>query len=228
MIQIENVTKSYGSTKVLKGIDMEFRKGEIAGVIGENGAGKTTLFKCISALEKFGGTIRFAEGISKNNIGYLPTDPYFLPLITGREYLQLVCNARNIQETDFDANNIFNLPLDRYAESYSTGMKKKLALIGLLLQKNEIFILDEPFNGVDIHSNIIIEEVIKKLKAHGKVVILSSHIFSTLHNTCDYLYHLKDGQIAKSVDRKDFEKVEQEMKEVAAEFNIAKSSLFDK
>jgi len=227
MIKIENVTKSFGSTNVLKGIDMEFRKGEIAGVIGENGAGKTTLFKCISNLEKFGGTIQFDEGISKNNIGYLPTDPYFLPLITGREYLQLVCNARDIKGVDFDVNNIFNLPLDRYAESYSTGMKKKLALIGLLLQKNKVFIFDEPFNGVDIHSNIIIEQVITKLKENGKVVILSSHIFSTLNNTCDYLYHIKDGRIAKSVERKDFDAVEQEMKDAASSFNISNATIFD-
>jgi hypothetical protein len=77
-----------------------------------------------------------------------------------KEYLQLLCNARKVKAPNFEEKNIFELPLNQYAISYSTGMKKKLALTGILLQNNEVLILDEPFNGVDIQSNILITEII--------------------------------------------------------------------
>jgi ABC-2 type transport system ATP-binding protein len=92
-------------------------------------------------------------------------------------------------------------------------MKKKLALLAILLQENHYFILDEPFNGVDIHSNIIITELIHKLKELGKTVIISSHIFSTLSDTCDEIFLLKNGEIVKKVLSEDFDSLEREMKE---------------
>jgi ABC-2 type transport system ATP-binding protein len=212
MITVKSLSKSYGSNHILKGIDLKFNEGEIVGVIGDNGAGKTTLFKCISELESFEGTVEYDKGILKNKIGFLEANPYFFPKMTGLEYLQLLCNARDVKIENLKQYNLFDLPLEKYADNYSTGMKKKLALTGILLQKNEVFILDEPFNGVDIHSNMIIEEIILKLKETGKIVILSSHIFSTLRDTCDYLLHLKGGVIAKNVERDDFSSVEEEMK----------------
>lgn len=212
MIVIESLTKTFGSTKVLKDINLQFKEGEIVGIIGENGAGKTTFFKCISGLENHEGRVIYDKGILKNTTGFLEATPFFFPKMTGFEYLQLLCNARDIKLDNLRDYNFFDLPLDRYAVNYSTGMKKKLALTGILLQKNNVFILDEPFNGVDIHSNIIIEEMIRKLRESGKIVILSSHIFSTLRDTCDYLLHLKEGVIAKTVQKADFDVVEEEMK----------------
>lgn len=212
MISVKSLSKTYGDTNVLKEINLTFKEGEIVGVIGENGAGKTTFFKCISGLESFDGTVEYDKGILKNKIGFLEATPYFFPKMTGLEYLQMLCNARDVKIDNLKEYNLFDLPLERYAVTYSTGMKKKLALTGVLLQKNDVYILDEPFNGVDIHSNMIIEEIIKNLKERGKIVILSSHIFSTLRDTCDYLLHLKEGVIAKNVERKDFDSVEEEMK----------------
>ncbi len=88
-------------------------------------------------------------------------------------------------------------------------MKKKLALTSVLLQENNVFILDEPFNGVDIQSNLVITEIIKKLK---KIVIISSHIFSTLAETCDEIYLMKNGKIIKKVTEANFNNLEKEMK----------------
>ena len=212
MIKIQSLNKAYGSKQILSDINLHFNKGDINGVVGENGAGKTTLFKCLAGLESFDGKIEFDNGILKNVTGFLTTDPYFLTKITGKEYLQLFCNARNVTITDFEEKNIFDLPLNQYADTYSTGMKKKLALTAILLQKNEVFILDEPFNGVDIQSNIVIKEILLKLKELKKTVIISSHIFSTLSETCDYLHHLKNGRIIKSVAKNDFKSIEDEMK----------------
>jgi len=132
--------------------------------------------------------------------------------ITGWEYLKLYCIARGITTDDFESRNIFALPLKEYANTYSTGMKKKLALMAVLLQNNEVFILDEPFNGVDIQSNIMISAIIEELKRKGKTVIISSHIFSTLSDSCDTIFLIKDGVISKTAMKAQYADLEDEMK----------------
>lgn len=213
MITIENLHKSYGSKKVLNGISLQLEQGKVYGIVGENGAGKTTFFRCLAGMEQFNGNIHSALQPLKNHMGFLQTNPIFLSKITGWEYLKLLCTARGIKADNFEEQNIFELPLNQYAETYSTGMKKKLALLGILLQKNEVFILDEPFNGVDIHSNMIISAIIQQLKSKNKTVLISSHIFSTLSDNCDQIFLLKAGQIDKTVSREAFEKLDDEMKE---------------
>jgi ABC-2 type transport system ATP-binding protein len=212
MIRITELSKSYGDHQILHGISLHFSKGEIHGIIGENGAGKTTLFKCICGLEDYTGNIEYDGGLLKNQTGFLPTNPYYLSHMTGMEYLRLLCNARGIIVPDIKKYNLFELPLGQYAETYSTGMQKKLAITGLLLQKNEVFILDEPFNGVDISSNMIIHDILLKLKKLNKTIILSSHIFSTLQDSCDFLHYLKEGRIKYSLPKGSFETIENEMK----------------
>jgi len=225
MIKIDNLSKFYGKKQVLNSIDLEFKKGKIYGIVGENGAGKTTLFRCISGLENYNGNISSDYTKLKNHLGLLLTEPYFFSKITGKEYIQLLANARQTKLTKIEDKNIFDLPLNQYASTYSTGMKKKLALTAILLQENDIFILDEPFNGVDIQSNLIITEIIKKFKKLEKTVIISSHIFSTLANTCDEIYLMKKGEIVKKVDQLDFNNLEKEMKEFTIGNRIDKIEL---
>lgn len=212
MLVIKNLVKIYGKSRILDGINLSFNKGEIHGVVGKNGAGKTTLFNCISGLESFEGKVEYTEGTLKNGTGFLETTPFFFSYMSGYEYLQLLCNARGVVVKNLNDFNIFELPLNQYAETYSTGMQKKLAITGMLLQKNEVFILDEPFNGVDISSNMLISEMLLKLKNINKIIIMSSHIFSSLEDTCDYLHYLEDGQIKISLPRGSFEQIEDAMK----------------
>ncbi len=225
MIKIENLSKNYGQNNVLKSINLEFKKGKVYGIVGENGAGKTTLFKCISNIEKYDGNISSEFKKLKNNLGFLQTEPFFFSKITGKEYIKLITNARQIDIQNIENKNIFDLPLNQYASTYSTGMKKKLALTAILLQKNEVFILDEPFNGVDIQSNIIIIEIIQKLKELGKTIIISSHIFSTLSEICDEILLLKDGEIIQKSTKEDFDNLEQEMKKFTIKNKIDKLEL---
>ena len=213
MIKIESLSKSYGSNQVLSNINLTFEKGKVYGIVGENGSGKTTLFKCITGIEKYDGKILSDLQPLKDNIGYLQTEPFYFSKITGREYIQLLCNARSKKIENLDNKNIFELPLDQYASTYSTGMKKKLALTAILLQENQFYIFDEPFNGVDIQSNIIILDILRELKEIGKTLIISSHIFSTLNDICDEIHLLKNGQFIKKVYKEDFGKLEQEMRE---------------
>lgn len=225
MIQIKGLSKSYGNNEVLKEINMEFSRGKVYGVVGENGAGKTTLFKCIAGLESYNGEILSDVQPLKNHLGLLLTDPFFFSKITGKEYIRLLCNARDKKNINVDQKNIFDLPLSQYASTYSTGMKKKLAITAILLQENEYFILDEPFNGVDIQSNIVLAEIILKLKELDKTVLLSSHIFSTLSDTCDEIHLLRKGEQIKSVQKVNFKTLEQEMKEIIIGNRIEKLEL---
>ena len=211
---MNDLSKVFGDKEVLKNVSMEFSKGNVYGIVGENGAGKTTLFRCIAGLESYSGEIISDVTPLKNHLGLLLTDPFFFTMITGREYIRLLCNARGKTNLDIDSKNIFDLPLHQYASTYSTGMKKKLAITAILLQENEYFILDEPFNGVDIQSNIILTEIILKLKELNKIVIISSHIFSTLSETCDEIHLLRKGEQIKSVQKSGFKNLEQEMKEM--------------
>ena len=214
MIKIKELSKLFGNKEVLKNLSMEFSKGNVYGIVGENGAGKTTLFRCIAGLESYSGEIISDVKPLKNHLGLLLTEPFFFTMMTGREYIRLLCNARGKTNVDINSKNIFDLPLDQYASTYSTGMKKKLAITAILLQENEYFILDEPFNGVDIQSNIILTEIILKLKELNKIVIISSHIFSTLSDTCDEIHLLRKGEQIKSVNKTGFKDLEQEMKEI--------------
>jgi len=225
MIAVRNLFKKYGTNEVLKKVNVQFDKGNVYGIVGENGAGKTTLFRCIAGLENYEGEVISDLKPLKNHLGLLLTDPYFFQKITGAEYIRLLCNARNTKIADIESRNIFDLPLNQYASVYSTGMKKKLAITAILLQGNQYFILDEPFNGVDIHSNIIITEIIHKLRALNKTVIISSHIFSTLSETCDEIHLLSKGEFVKSVKRGNFSELESEMKGITIGNKIEKLGL---
>ena len=195
MINIHNLEKYYGKKCVLSEVDFHFEKGKVYGIIGRNGAGKTTLFKCLTGLESYKGTIQSDWDSLKDVTGVLWTEPYFFSRMTGREYLCLILRARGIEPFDFEEQNVFDLPLDEYAATYSTGMKKKLALWAILLQENQVYILDEPFSGVDIQSNLLIVEIIKKLRDKGCTILISSHIFSTLSEVCDEIGLLDQGGV---------------------------------
>lgn len=211
MIELISLRKTFGKQVVLNNIHAKFNKGCVYGIVGENGAGKTTLFRCIASLETFDGEIIATQQPLKDSLGLLLTEPFFFARITGREYIRLLCQARNKTVKEIDSQNIFELPLDQYASTYSTGMKKKLALFAILMQKNDVYILDEPFNGVDIQSNILITGIIHRLKSLGKTVLISSHIFSTLRDTCDEILLLRNGEFVKTVGKEDFAHLETEM-----------------
>lgn len=98
----------------------------------------------------------------------------------------------------------FKLPLKKYVQYYSSGMKKKLALIGMLMLNKPINILDEPFNGVDFEGVHLLYDIIGQLKPKNKVVIISSHIIETLFHTCDKIELLQNGSIQTIYHKEDF------------------------
>ena len=153
MIILKDVEMSYGNRQVINNLNLQISDKNIHGLVGLNGSGKTTLLNGVFGSKKVSsGVILYDnEPIRRRDIGYLETGNYFYSRITGMEYLQLFC----INNPLFDIkswNTLFDLPLNDFIEKYSTGMKKKLAFMGIVALDTPILILDEPFNGIDLET----------------------------------------------------------------------------
>ena len=204
MITIKDLTVSYTpERKILDSLDLHLAANCIHGIVGLNGAGKTTLFETIFGFKQADkGVIQLnGRAISKKDIAYLPAENYFYPLITGREYLALFYNPLFCLDP---WNELIKLPLDQVIDEYSSGMKKKLALLGIIKQNRPILILDEPFNGLDIEMCRILHLILMQLKERGKTILISSHIIETLTNLCDYIYYLSNGTIKNNCDKTNY------------------------
>ena len=212
MINIQNLTFSFSDHKVIDDITIDFRSKKVYGVVGLNGAGKTTFFNVLSTtLKAQAGTIKHnGNTVSNKDIAYLETINYFYSRITGNEYLEIFKQTN----PNFNLNSLqefIKLPLDDLIETYSTGMKKKLALLGVLKQDKQLFLLDEPFNGLDIETNKILELIITTLKEKGKTVFVSSHIIDPLLTVCDQIHYLDSGKFTKSFEKDNFHHIEDEL-----------------
>jgi ABC-2 type transport system ATP-binding protein len=206
MLEIKNISVSFKDKNVLQNLNLEIEEGIILGILGKNGAGKTTLFESLYQSQKYSGEILWQnQKLLRQNISYLETENYFYPYITGREYLSYF--AKEKLPKTIELAEKFQLPLDKYVQYYSSGMKKKLALIGMLMLDKPINILDEPFNGVDFEGVHLLYDIIRELKQSNKIVIISSHIIETLFHTCDRIVTLESGLISNIFERSDFEKL---------------------
>ncbi len=207
MLKIKKLNFSFGNHLILDSLDLTCEEGKTIGVLGLNGAGKTTFFRTLYGFyQAQNGTITWNEKpLDRKNIAFLETDNYFYPFTKGLEYLQLMTEMK-VEETKILAwNELFELPLDEIIDTYSTGMKKKLAFLGCLLQNRPILLLDEPFNGIDLESSERMFIILQKLRDSGKTIILSSHILTSLTSVCDTIVHLQKGKIEKSYQRNDFD-----------------------
>lgn len=206
MLEIKNISVSFKDKNVLQNLNLEIEEGIILGILGKNGAGKTTLFESLYQSQKYSGQILWKnQKLLRQNISYLETENYFYPYITGREYLSYF--SKDKLPKTIELAEKFQLPLDKYVQYYSSGMKKKLALIGMLMLDKPINILDEPFNGVDFEGVHLLYDIIRELKQSNKMVIISSHIIETLFHTCDRIVTLENGLISNIFEKSDFEKL---------------------
>ena len=214
MLEILDLYKDYGAHQVLRGVSLALQPGTIHGLVGANGAGKTTLINCLYGLERdFRGTIRNTAGAGvRTCTGLLPYEPYFYPRLTGREYLEFCLQARGRPVPDFSGwNQLLELPLDQYAEEYSAGMRKKLALLALLVQDFAYLILDEPFNGLDLEANLLIKAVLKRLRDRGTGILLTSHMLGALTETANEISVLIDGRVQRHYTAAEFGTLEQDL-----------------
>lgn len=210
MLIIENLRVEYNAcNEILKGINLSMEAGKTYGLAGLNGTGKTTLLNTLySFIQPVAGSILYNESpLRRSKVAYLETESYFYPYMTGKEYLSLF----NPDNTEFNLENwqqLFSLPLDDITENYSTGMKKKLALLATLKMDKPILILDEPFNGLDLESAHLLTIIISQLRNKGKIILITSHIYETLTTCCDFIHHIHDGKIERSYSREQFKELE--------------------
>ncbi|SHK49566.1 ATP-binding cassette domain-containing protein [Hymenobacter psychrotolerans] len=214
MIEVSGLRKAFGTHEVLHDVGLSLRPGTLHGLVGANGAGKTTLLHCLYGLHHdYQGTVRETTGLPiRPSTGLLPYEPYFYPRLTGREYLEFTLQARGRAVVDFEGwNQLLELPLDQYAEQYSAGMKKKLALLALLVQPFRYFILDEPFNGLDLNTNLLLMEILRRLRGQGAGILLTSHLLGSLTELCDELTVLADGTVRRHYLAHEFEQVHNDL-----------------
>lgn len=190
---INSLSKSYNNIEVIRNLNLSYTSRTINGIIGSNGSGKSTMLNCIGGYIKYQGTI---ERIGIDSIGLLSANPYMFPRITGREFIEFALSAKK-KRLDSNKlnklNNIFELPLNRFAEEYSTGMLKKLHLIALLLQNNDLLLLDEPFNGLDSLSATYLAQLLLEIKKQDIIIMLSSHDINMITKITDSVTIIENG-----------------------------------
>lgn len=216
MLEIKELYFSYEKKPTLGNFNLSVPAGEIHGILGPNGAGKTTLFRLVAGWLKPGaGAITWHDQpLAKRQTAFLETEPYFYPYLKGMEYLRLIRDAPELIEK---WNQLLDLPLEELTDNYSTGMQKKLAFLGTLLQDRPVLILDEPFNGVDFAGNEVMMAIIQRQGALKGATLISSHVLSTLTRVCDKISLLGNGQIVQTFDRADFAALESKVRDDTGE-----------
>ena len=208
MLDIKIIEKKFGDKTILENIDVAIHENGIYGFVGKNGQGKTTLFNCILGLTDFKGSILSDnEKIILNQVAWCATEPDLYDKLTSKEFYDFYCELTNIKKS----TNVFlfEVPENQLIKSFSTGMKKKTYLNAIFQKEHHIYILDEPFNGLDLESNY---QLIKFLKEKSKtaIVLISSHILEVLYANCASIFVVKNKNI-KVVQQSEFVTIEKSL-----------------
>ncbi|MQS76116.1 ABC transporter ATP-binding protein [Lactobacillus halodurans] len=210
MIEFNNLSKNYGDKKALQNLTLKIKSGEIFGFLGHNGAGKsTTLNSLVSVIEPSSGSIVF-DGLNlrehrqeiKERIAYVPDSPDIFLQLTAMEYWDLLVAAYKLsdQEVSIRRQQLIQLfgmgeQVNGLMGSFSHGMRQKAVIIGALLSDPDIWILDEPMQGLDPQAAYDLKQLMKEHAKKGKTVIFSTHNLDTAQQLCDELAILKSGKM---------------------------------
>ena len=217
-IDVSHLTKAYGSTVALNDVTLAVSTGEVRGLLGPNGSGKSSLMKTIIGLTKpsygsihvLGYDVRINPMEIKKIVGYVPESPRLYEFLTATEYLDFIADVRGIpyeQKKERIARFVDALDLEGkqgdMISSYSQGMKQKVAIIGALLHRPRVLLMDEPLNGLDPKSARLVKELIHGLAGEGVSVMFSTHILEIAEAICDKLTILQRGKILAEGTSKD-------------------------
>lgn len=210
MLKIENLTGGYVNVPVLKHISFEVNDGELVGLIGLNGAGKsTTINEIIGLLTPYQGQIcidglRLEDDLEayRRKIGFIPETPSLYEELTLREHLETVAMAYDLdQEAAFErAEGLLSLfrlddKLDWFPSRFSKGMKQKVMIICAFIVDPSLFIIDEPFLGLDPLAIADLTDLLAQEKAKGKSILMSTHVLDSAEKMCDRFVILHQGQV---------------------------------
>ncbi|KAF5061486.1 ABC transporter ATP-binding protein YtrB [anaerobic digester metagenome] len=208
MLKLEDLCFSYEKAVVINHLSWALEPGKVHGLVGMNGSGKTTLFNILSGMlvPQSGSAIFNDQPLHPDKCAIMDTTPFFYPMISGKEYLEIF----RLKNPGFDItawNGLFRLPLTEVVDNYSTGMQKRLALLGLIATGRLLLILDEPFNGLDFEAVRMVQQIIPALAAKGKTILLSSHIPESLTSVCHTISFIRDGKIDFTLQKDEFGKL---------------------
>lgn len=201
MLTITDLRCAYGERIVLDIPTCTMAPG-VHGIVGLNGAGKSTL---LNALYGFGRNkearvLWNGSAMGHTNTAFQEAENYFHPGITGREYLELFMSGKGAKDVPV-LNELLEVPMDALITTYSTGMKRKLALLGALCLDREVLLLDEPMNGLDLASVRVLEAIVRRLAEQGRTVLITSHVLGPLLALCDRIHLLQHGRFTRVFER---------------------------
>lgn len=208
VINVERLTKDYGFGRGVFDVSIHVEKGEVFGFLGPNGAGKSTTIRHLMGFSKaddgkveiFGKPTFGKYYEILKNVGYIPGEVALPAGLTGKEFLKMMQDLTGIRNNERLGMLLELFELDEASllgdvKRMSLGVKRKLAVVSAFMSDPEVLILDEPTSGLDPVMQERFIEFIHKEKERGKTILLSSHIFSEIDNTCDRIAIIKDGKI---------------------------------
>ena len=218
MIEIKNVTKKYGDKVALKDINFTVEDGEIFAFIGHNGAGKTTLIKAIVGIHDFdegeikinGKSIKTDSVECKKELAYVPDNPELYESMKAIDFINFICDMYEVPQDVREKNikkyaKMFDIEknLGDTIDSFSHGMKQKVALIAALAHDPKVLIMDEPFVGLDPKAVFDVKEVMNEMTKEGKIIFFSTHILDVAEKLCSRVAIIKKGKVVKVGKMKD-------------------------
>lgn len=214
MLEIKNLTKVYkGGKKAVSNLNLSVEAGDIYGFIGHNGAGKTTTIKCIVGIHDFDEGEILVNGMSvkeeplqcKAVMAYIPDNPDLYEYLTGIQYLNFIADIFDVSASEREARikeeaDAFEITaaLGDLISSYSHGMKQKLAIIGALLHRPKLLILDEPFVGLDPKATLVLKNKMHELCKEGSAIFFSTHVLDVAEKLCNKVAIIRGGQLIAS------------------------------
>jgi ABC-2 type transport system ATP-binding protein len=207
-IRTEHLSKRYGHTAALDGLDLEVATGEVLGYLGPNGAGKsTTIGLLLSLIRPSAGNAwifdldvtRHAPAVHRR-LAYVPSDANLWPSLTGAEVLRFLANVHGSVDADYQDELVrrFDLTLDKKIRAYSHGNRQKVVLIAAFASRADLLLLDEPTTGLDPLMEQVFRQCVLEARDRGQTVLLSSHILSEVEAVCDRVAMLRAGRIIET------------------------------
>ena len=221
MLQITNLTKTYGNKNAVDNLSLHIQKGEIFGFIGHNGAGKSTTIKSLVGIQSITEGKIEVQGYdvarqpleAKLNMGYVSDNHAVYENLTGREYISYVADLYMVSEEDKKERiekyaKMFHLEkaLDSEIKCYSHGMKQKTMVIGALIHNPKVWVLDEPLTGLDPTSSWQIKECMRQHADAGNIVFFSSHVIEVVEKVCDRIAIISGGKLCRVSSVEDIQK----------------------
>lgn len=211
MLQIKNYSLEYFTGKrVINNLNLSVREGDIYAFVGRNGVGKTTTIKSIVGINHITEGDILLDKVSilkdpikyKSMIAYIPDNPILYEHLTGIQYLNFVADMFELTYKEREKAikeyaikfELFD-DLNDLISSYSHGMKQKLVLIGAFIHNPKLYVLDEPFVGLDPKASFTLKEILREKAKEGKIIFFSTHVLDVAEKLCNRIAIIKDGKL---------------------------------